>query len=146
MKTYHTPFESFLYASAILSAGFILFNFAALPLFRTQIFMQQQTVSAVEYVLLAGFLAVVLFNIASLAWLAGRLKRGWRYSGGVIMMALPIMLATVVIFAEKVMVDEIGREMRLGWEITGEWIILYTLLALQFLYSSYIGYAVKRGR
>ena len=29
-------------------------------------------------------------------------------------------------------------------EIDAEWIILYTLLALQFLYSTYIGYKVRQ--
>jgi hypothetical protein len=35
------------------------------------------------------------------------------------------------LIGEKVMVDEIAREYRLGWEVTGEWIILYVLLAIQ---------------
>jgi hypothetical protein len=62
------------------------------------------------------------------------------------MMALPGILCMAALIGEKVMVDEIGREMRMGWEVSGEWIILYTLLSLQLIYSLYIGYTVKRGR
>jgi len=33
------------------------------------------------------------------------------------------------------MVDEIGHEYLLGWEVVGEWIILYVFLATQLLYN-----------
>jgi hypothetical protein len=32
-------------------------------------------------------------------------------------------------------VDEISREYRLGWEVLGEWIILYVLLKTQLVYN-----------
>jgi hypothetical protein len=32
-------------------------------------------------------------------------------------------------------VDEIPRECRLGWEVLGEWIILYVLLTTQLVYN-----------
>ena len=44
------------------------------------------------------------------------------------------------------MVDEIAREMRMGWEITVEWIILYILFFIQLIYSVITGYTVKTER
>jgi len=41
----------------------------------------------------------------------------------------------VLMFADKVMVDEIRREIRLGWETLGEWIILYCMLVIQLTYN-----------
>ena len=36
------------------------------------------------------------------------------------------------------MLDEIAREMRLGWETMGEWIILYGFFTTQLLYNIFI--------
>jgi hypothetical protein len=44
------------------------------------------------------------------------------------------------------MVDEIGREYLLGWEVVGEWIILYVFLAIQLLYNIVILRRVHRAR
>jgi len=33
------------------------------------------------------------------------------------------------------MIDEIGREYLLGWEVLGEWIILYVFLTTQLIYN-----------
>jgi hypothetical protein len=43
-----------------------------------------------------------------------------------------------LLVGEKAMVDEIGREYLLGWEVVGEWIILYVFLAIQLLYNIFI--------
>jgi len=55
-------------------------------------------------------------------------------SGGNRMLAAFGLLCLLCFAAEKVLVDEIGREIALGWETTGEWIILYGLLAVQLVY------------
>jgi hypothetical protein len=44
-------------------------------------------------------------------------------------------IACMILMAgAKVMVDEIGREAVLGWETTGEWIILYCCLTVQLVF------------
>lgn len=40
----------------------------------------------------------------------------------------------ILFIGEKVMIDEIGREYRLGWESLGEWMILYGFLTIQLIY------------
>jgi len=49
-----------------------------------------------------------------------------------------------MLIGEKVMLDEIGREMRIGWETLGEWIILYILFLIQLIYSIIIIIKTKR--
>ena len=49
-----------------------------------------------------------------------------------------------MLIGEKVMLDEIGREMRIGWETLGEWIILYILFLIQLIYSIIIIFKTKR--
>jgi hypothetical protein len=41
----------------------------------------------------------------------------------------------VMLFAQKVMADEIGREIVLGWETLGETVILNLLIAIQLIYA-----------
>ena len=50
----------------------------------------------------------------------------------------------ILLFGEKVMVDEIDREMLLGWESVGEWVILYILFFIQLFYSLLIIFKIKR--
>jgi len=44
-------------------------------------------------------------------------------------------LCLFLLIGEKAMVDEIGREYLLGWEVLGEWIILYAFLTIQLIYN-----------
>jgi hypothetical protein len=44
-------------------------------------------------------------------------------------------LCFVMLFAQKVMADEIGREILLGWETLGESIILNLLIVIQLIYA-----------
>jgi hypothetical protein len=52
------------------------------------------------------------------------------------------LFCVLTLFAGKVMADEIGREMLLGWETTGELIILNILFAIQLVYSLVILFKV----
>jgi hypothetical protein len=47
-------------------------------------------------------------------------------------------LCLLLLAGEKVMIDEIARETRLGWETLGEWIILYGFFTTQLFYCAYI--------
>jgi hypothetical protein len=44
-------------------------------------------------------------------------------------------LCLILLVGEKVMADEIGREYLLGWEVVGEWVILYVFLTIQLIYN-----------
>jgi hypothetical protein len=120
---------------AVVSTGFLVFNMVGTLTYKQQIFFDQETISGVELVILLGFGLVLLFDVTSLlcSWLKLRRSEGLKL-GDVATLALGV-LCPFLLFADKVMVDEIAREYRLGWEVLGEWIILYVLLTTQLVYN-----------
>jgi hypothetical protein len=127
------------FALAILCTGLLVYNMAAMPIFKEQVFLERGTIGTVwEMLILIGFILVVIFNIVSLFWVSLHILRTQavrKEDWGVLALAI---LCLILLMGEKVMVDEIGREYILGWEVVGEWIILYVFLAVQLLYNAVI--------
>ena len=125
-----------LFVLAILCTGLLICNLAAMPVHREQVFVQRGRIDSLgETVILIGFLLVPIFNILSLSWIAWRMRSTRKVherDRGILALGI---LCLVLMIGEKAMVDEIGREFSLGWEVTGEWIILYGFLAVQLLYN-----------
>jgi hypothetical protein len=120
---------------AILSIGFLVFNMLGTLIYKQQVFFERETLSSVEIVILIGFGLVLLFDIASLLWVLLRLRQSEEASMGDKATLILGALCLFLLMGEKVMVDEIGREYLLGWEVLGEWIILYTFLTTQLIYN-----------
>ncbi len=120
---------------AILSTGFLMYNMLAIIIFRKQVFLERDTISCAELMMIIGFGLVVLFDIMSLLWIVSGfryLKEG--FAGSKIILFIAV-LSIISLFGAKVMVDEIGREYILGWEVIGEWIILYVFLTFHLVYN-----------
>lgn len=133
------------FALAILCTGFLVYNMVAMPIYREQVFIERRTITTGwEMIILIGFILVLIFNIVSLLWVSWRIRQAQRIcKGDTIVLALGT-LCLILLMGEKVMVDEIGREYLLGWEVVGEWIILYVFLATQLLYNIVILWQVYR--
>lgn len=119
----------------ILSTGFLVFNMLGILTHKRQVFFEQEIISGVEIVILIGFGLVLVFDVTSLLWGLLRLCQPGRVSIGAIATLVLGVLCPFLLLGEKVMVDEIAREYRLGWEVLGEWIILYVLLTIQLIYN-----------
>jgi hypothetical protein len=128
---YHAAF-----ALAILCAGLLVYNMVAMPIYKEQVFLERGTITAGgEMVILIGFVLVPIFDIVSLLWVLSRIRQAQavrKRDMGVLALGT---LCLILLAGEKVMVDEIGREYLLGWEVVGEWIILYAFLVIQLLYN-----------
>jgi hypothetical protein len=120
---------------AILSVGFLLFNIFGTMIYRQKVFLERETLSSVEIVILIGFGLFFLFDIVSLLLVLLRLRQSEKASMGDRATLILGTLCLLLLIGEKAMVDEIGREYLLGWEVLGEWIILYTFLTNQLLYN-----------
>lgn len=120
---------------AVLSIGFLMFNMLGILIFKQQVFFERGTLASVEIVILIGFGLVLLFNIASLLWVLSRLRHSEKASTADKATLILGALCLFLLIGEKTMVDEIGREYLLGWEVLGEWIILYTFLTAQLTYN-----------
>ena len=120
---------------AILSTGFLVFNMLGTLVYKQQVFFERETLSSVEIVILIGFGLIFLFDITSLLWVILRLRQSEKASIGDKSTLILGALCLFLLIGEKAMVDEIGREYLLGWEVFGEWIILYTFLTTQLIYN-----------
>jgi hypothetical protein len=121
---------------AILCTGLLVFNMVAIPIYKEQVFRYRGTITiGGEMVILIGFVFVLIFNFVSLLWVSSRIRKTQAVrKGDRGALALGV-LCLILLVGEKAMVDEIGRECLLGWEVIGEWIILYVFLAIQLLYN-----------
>jgi hypothetical protein len=141
------------FALAILCTGMLVFNMVAIPVYKDQVFLQRGTLNpGVEMVILIGFALVLLFNIVSLSWVSRRIRQAQGVRKGEWGVLALGALCLILMAGEKVMVDEIGREYLLGWEVLGEWIILYAFLAIQLVYNVvilslvYRSFMARRGK
>jgi hypothetical protein len=136
MKTTQGVMSRAIFTLAVVSTVLLIYNLAAMPICKEQLFLQRGTLSTgPELVIFIGFILAAIFDITSFLWLLLRVRQARLAArGDKILLALGA-LCLVLMLGEKAMVDEIGREYPLGWEVLGEWIILYAFLAIQLLYN-----------
>jgi hypothetical protein len=135
MMNRSTAFDRTILAGAVAATVCLLFNMAGMLLFRRQIFIERDSLSAVGLVMLAGFGLILLFNIVSVIW-AARVTFQTRESRKSIPRLLVLGAFCLVLMpGEKVLVDEIGREMRSDLGTLGEELVLHALLMVQLCYN-----------
>jgi hypothetical protein len=123
--------------SALAALACLLFNLVAMPLWWRGVSATEGFLGAVQLLVLAGFVYIILFDLISTGWVLTRVcwvrgeapeegcQKGW-------LLVLAV-LAIVGMMGAKVMVDEIARETPLGGA-GGEWAILYICLGLQLAF------------
>lgn len=136
LRRAHVGFNRLMLILAALAGTNLLFNMVALPLDAKAIFIDKHTFSAIEWVILVGFILVAGATLLSLVGLTRglfSLKRPARLTllvfGG---------LCLFFLAASKVMIDEISHEWQPGLGIPGEGMILYTLLGALLVYLLWV--------
>ena len=124
---------------ALVCTGCLMYNMVVIPFCKEQIFLDQGIIRiGQEMFIFIGFVLVLIFNITSLLWVSSHIRISQRrYNGNKGIFALGA-LCLILLVGGKVMMDEIGREYLLGWEVLGEWIILNVFLTIQLLYNALI--------
>jgi hypothetical protein len=139
MKARNKMTSSIIIVLTVLCTVLLVYNIAAIPIFKDDVFLERGTISTFgEMLILIGFIFVLLFNILSLLWLLSRMRHADGARPGDIRIMVLGALCLILLMGVKVMVDEISHEYALGWEVVGEWIILYAILAVQLLYNAII--------
>jgi len=135
LKKHNTLLYNSTFVLALLSTGFLVYNMLATLIYKEQIFFERETISSVEIVILIGFGLIPLFDIVSILWVLSRLRQSEKVIPGDKPTLVLGALCLILLIGEKTMVDEIGREYLIGWEVLGEWIILYVFLTIQLIYN-----------
>ena len=135
MNKLKTGFTSALFWLDNLATAFLVFILVSMWVFRDQVFSMGGALALVELIMLIGMIFILLFNIASLSWLGRRqFKNTHKRAFDSLLFGLGI-LCVVMMTGEKVMADEIAHETATGWNIQGEYLILYGMFSLQLVYN-----------
>ena len=135
MKKHNKLLYNSTFVLVIFSTGFLVYNMLATLIYKEQIFFEREILSSVEIVILIGFGLILLFDIVSFLWVLLRLRLSEKVITGDKATLVLGALCLFLLIGEKAMIDEIGREYLLGWEVLGEWIILYVFLTTQLIYN-----------
>ena len=127
--------------TSVVSIGFILLT---LHLAKEQIFLERDTMSPIEWLILIGFIVLISFLIASIILFLNQIRKNENNISGDFGLLLFGLFCLITLFGVKVMADEIGREMLLGWETLGELIILHILLVIELFYSLLVLFKLTR--
>ncbi|MGW8314036.1 MAG: hypothetical protein ACWGNV_00435 [Bacteroidales bacterium] len=119
----------------ILVSLFIVYIMAGLMLFRGEVFIERDHLAIPELAIGIGFVLVIIsVPISMIRIFSGKAASALTpisrtvliVLGGFALIALPV---------EKVMLDEIAKELPAGMNSMGEWIILYACLFIQFIFQ-----------
>jgi len=133
------------FVMAILSSSSLIFIIIAIHTYETQLFLEKGRLSLAGVIVFVCFALVFLFLIVSFLWQIARIRRLNRTSVGKTALLIFGVLCLFLFIGEKIMIDEIGREMNLGWETSGETVILTIMLALHLVYTMTILYLLAKG-
>ncbi len=128
---------------ALITTGALLFIMIGLPLSIEEVFITRGVTEGIEWLLAFSFLVVFLFLMISLVHLIRRSHGRRRFSTFEVSMLVLGTVCLIGLGGQKVMLDEVAREMAWGWEWQGEFIILCIVLALQLLYA--LGFVSRWG-
>jgi len=84
----------------------------------------------------AGYLVMLLFHAAAFLFLFGQVRRAKRFAGWPVLGLVTGVVSLFAIAAEKVMYDEISREMAIESPFPDEVFLLYGCLAVNLLFSA----------
>ena len=123
--------------STFLAGPWLFLNMILLPLNWDAIFYLENSFSLAEFVLIMGFLLIFLLDagVFVLSWMPQ--KVGLIFSSNRVIMRFVSFFGIILLFLVKFMLDEIARELQLGWEVRGEFILLICALLVHLLFNLY---------
>lgn len=119
----------------ILATLLLLFIFVGFWIYRTEIFVVGNPINRVGLIMIAGFMAIMVFNISSILWLGRSLFGDGEQKALNLGLLVFGIVCLVLLAAEKVMTDEVAHETVGGWSIQGEYIMLYGMLVIQLVFN-----------
>jgi hypothetical protein len=133
-----------MFAFGVIATAGLLFSMVAIPAFHEILFTGEPSPEPVSWVILAALSLVTLFTITALGWLLFSARGRTRFTGREVTGIIWGAFCLLFLIGAKVMIDEIAREWRMGWETAGEWTILYFFFTVQLGFNLYMLWLLKR--
>ena len=134
MSTGFRSMDHMVLLTGIGTAMGLAFIMGVQPFHAEEIFVNRDTLTGIEWIMLLGFGLIVLFNIISLAWLLSRAKAPPGQRATDLLTAALGVFCIVLLAVDKVMADEVAHEWEMEGGSPGEWYILYLCLSVQMIY------------
>ncbi|MBU1700862.1 MAG: hypothetical protein KJ970_12535 [Candidatus Eisenbacteria bacterium] len=131
---------------ALASIAGLLFNIAAIPIHKELVLSVHGHLSNTEILMIFGFFLVFVFNLVSILWLTSESNRTRDRGARRIFGILFGVLCLVLLYGDKVMIDEIARAWRAGAGIAGGLSLMYLFLLIQLAYNIFILLHMRRCR
>ena len=128
-------FEKIVLLLDVLSTPLLMFILLGLWLFRDQVFVIGEPLTPAIATMLIGFGAILLFDLASVGWLAGNRHSAPGETETRTRLLVLGVLCLVLFAADKVMIDEVAHETATGWTLQTEYLLLYGMLIFQLAYN-----------
>ena len=119
----------------VLCTPLLVFILLGLWMFRDQVFVIGEPLTPATATMLVGFGAILLFDIASVAWLAGNRRSAPGKTEARTRLLVLRVLCLVLFAADKVMIDEVAHETATAWTLQTEYLLLYGMLFFQLAYN-----------
>lgn len=134
MSTGFRSMDHMVLTLGIATALGLLFIMGVQPFHAEEIFVNQDTLTGIERIMLLGFGLIVLFNVLSLGWLLTQPGDTSGQRATDLLTAALGVVCMVLLFADKVMADEVAHEWGLEGGSSGEWYMMYIFLSVQLIY------------
>ncbi len=117
---------------ALISGVFLFFSMIGIVVYRDSVFGNTSIFEMPVLFFSISITLIILFDVYSVFWMIKKLLNSKKIK----YYALPLAgLCIILLFAEKVMLDEIGKEYGTNIEALSEWIMLYVFWGIQLLYN-----------
>ncbi len=133
-KSGNTP----LFVFGIVATCCLIFNMMMILLRHEIYFTSGGVPDPTGWVILAGFLLVVVFTLSSQIWILTRLSGKRVLTIREVITLIWGIACLIFLVGEKVIIDEIAREWRMGWETMGEGVILYGFFTVQLGFNLFM--------
>jgi hypothetical protein len=129
---------------SIITLLFILYICFSFIIFKRDVFYYRGSVSASELPIILGFMMIMVFNCTSVVWII--INRQLKSYGPFLKVFLLAFcgICFILLVIDKVLIDDIGKQYKENVDFTGEFVMLYTSLVIQLIYTSLIlHYTIK---
>ena len=123
-----------LFILSILSICCLIFNMLMTYIHRKEVFVKQDSVSLLGFFMIIGFVIFLIYCVFVFLWLLWQIRKETNKPFYIFTLFL-CGVCILLMMGEKVLYDEIARELRLGWEVLGEGIILYIFYCMQITFN-----------
>ena len=138
MKTLKTGVRNVVFSLAIISIIAVVVDLVLLNFFSEILFQEPRAITTPEIIVIVGAVVMGVFIVLSIKWVYALEQLQGRWTSGKLFTIGFGVACFLFLFVEKVMADQVGRQMLTGSNFDFRLNVLQMLFVLQLIYSMLI--------